>query len=387
MAEEPKNRTEAEDLLRSMETAEARKAHSGTDATGTAKPTSAASELESQAESLLGKKLQAKSAAQAAPGGEAEAKSDVQVGKKAAAPRQRIVAYDFKRPERVGKEQMRALQSLHEGFARNFGASLSALLRSIVEVKLISVDQLTYSEFVYSLEIPTCFNLLKPTPLEGNWILDLSPSLLYPIIDRMLGGGSTPEAALKRPLSEIELRLTSRITNVFLRELGLAWMNAIELKTEVERVESNPQLVQIVPPNEVVILVSFELTMGKIRGMINLCIPFNTIERIGSKLSNNSWVGYASSRSSPQSQERIATRIDGAVAEIVVTLAHTKIRTADLFGLQIGDIISTEKDISSPLDVEVEGMVKFVASAGAYKGRKAFSVQGVVGDVVRQTKT
>ena len=98
----------------------------------------------------------------------------------------RVLAYDFKRPERVGKDQMRALQSLHDGFSRNFGASLSAVLRSVVEVRLISVDQLTYSEFVYSLEIPTCFNLLKPKPLEGNWVLDISPSLLYPIIDRII---------------------------------------------------------------------------------------------------------------------------------------------------------------------------------------------------------
>src|SRR5688572_26388580 len=104
-------------------------------------------------------------------------------------PREKIVAYDFKRPERVGKEQMRALQTLHEGFGRNFGAALSALLRSIVEVKLTSVDQLTYSEFVFSLENPTCFKLLRAAPLEGNLILDINPSILYPIIDRLLGGG------------------------------------------------------------------------------------------------------------------------------------------------------------------------------------------------------
>ncbi len=104
-------------------------------------------------------------------------------------PREKVVAYDFKRPERVGKEQMRALQTLHEGFGRNFGAALSALLRSIVEVKLTSVDQLTYSEFVFSLENPTCFNLLRAAPLEGNLILDINPSILYPIIDRLLGGG------------------------------------------------------------------------------------------------------------------------------------------------------------------------------------------------------
>ncbi len=296
---------------------------------------------------------------------------------KTQAQRQRVVAYDFKRPERVGKEQMRAFQSLHEGFARNFGASLSALLRTIVEAKLISVDQLTYSEFVYSLEIPTCFNLLKPMPLEGNWILDISPSLLYPIIDRMLGGAATPESAMKRPLSEIEIRLTTRITSAFLRDLTIAWSNAVSLRVEVERIESNPQLVQIVPPNEVVILVSFELTMGKTRGMVNLCIPFNTIERIGSKLTNNSWIGYASSRSTEASQKQISNLISESVTEVVVTLARSTLRATDLLNLQVGDIVSTEKDIRDPLEVEVQGLVKFTAKAGALKGRKAIELLGV----------
>ena len=249
-------------------------------------------------------------------------KGDVpKAGAKPSGPRQRVVAYDFKRPERVGKEQMRALQSLHEGFARNFGASLSALLRTIVETKLISVDQLTYSEFVYSLEIPTCFNLLRPAPLEGNWILDISPSILYPIIDRMLGGTPTADSTLKRPLSEIELRLTSRITNTFIREITAAWQNTIELDCTLERVESNPQLVQIVPPNEVVILVSFELLMGKSRGMMNLCIPFNTIERMGAKLTNNSWVGYASSKSTQASRDQMQSLLGESQVEVVVNLA------------------------------------------------------------------
>src|SRR5215216_1606520 len=125
-------------------------------------------------------------------------------------PREKVVPYDFKRPERVGKEQMRALQSLHEGFGRNFGAALSALLRSIVEVKLTSVDQLTYSEFIFSLENPTCFNLLRAEPLEGHLILDVNPSILFPIINRLLGGGKEAGPVARRPLTEIELRLVSR---------------------------------------------------------------------------------------------------------------------------------------------------------------------------------
>lgn len=290
----------------------------------------------------------------------------------------RVLIYDFKRPERVGKEQMRALQSLHDGFSRNFGASLSAVLRSIVEVRLISVDQLTYSEFVYSLEIPTCFNLLKPKPLEGNWVLDISPSLLYPIIDRMLGGNIGADSSLKRPLSEIELRLAARISNVFLRELQVAWANVVELNIEVERVESNPQLVQIVPPNEVVVMVSFELAMGNIRGMANLCIPFNTIERVGSKLTSNSWVGYTSTKANPETTSRLLSRLDGSMADVIVTLARSTIKSNDLFDLEVGDIISTEKDVSHPLEVEISNRIKFHASAGSFKGRKAIKIEQIL---------
>ena len=359
MADEALSRNEVEDLLRSMDAGEKKKKPPATAAPAkAAKSSTSAGEIEAKAEALL-------SGANAPPAA------------KSAAQRQRVVAYDFKRPERVGKEQMRAFQSLHEGFARNFGASLSALLRTIVEAKLISVDQLTYSEFVYSLEIPTCFNLLKPLPLDGNWILDISPALLYPIIDRMLGGAASSESAMKRPLSEIEIRLTSRITSAFLRDLAIAWSNAVSLNVEVERIESNPQLVQIVPPNEVVILVSFELTMGKTRGMVNLCIPFNTIERIGSKLTNNSWIGYASSRSTPASQGQITNLIGESMTEVVVTLARSTLRATDLINLQVGDIVSTEKDIREPLDVEVQGVVKFSAKAGALKGRKAIELIGI----------
>lgn len=315
--------------------------------------------------------LKARSPATPAP-----AKPDAAQAK--APPKVRVLAYDFRRPERVGKELVRALQSLHEGLGRNFGASLSAVLRSMVEVRLISVDQLTYREFIQSLEIPTCFNLLRPKPLERNWILDISPSLLYPIIDRMLGGDVSGESMLNRPLSDIELRLATRITNLFLRELKVAWASVMQLDIEVERVESNPQLVQIVPPNEVVIMVSFEITMGQTRGMTNLCIPFNTIERVGSRLTSSSWVGYSSGSSTPESQNQLAQRLDASTASLIVTLAKSTIKTGDLFDLQVGDIISTEKDVQQHLEVEVSDAVKFLASPGSYKGRKAIKIESLV---------
>jgi flagellar motor switch protein FliM len=292
--------------------------------------------------------------------------------------REKISPYDFKRPERVGKEQMRSLQTMHEGFGRNFGAALSALLRTIVELKLTSVDQLTYSEFVFSLENPTCFNLINAAPLEGQLILDINLSLLFPIIDRLLGGGSDPTPPARRPLTEIELRLVSRITDLFCKEMKQAWENVMELDLSIDHVESNPQLVQIVPPNEVVVLISFELTIGDARGMMNLCIPFNSIERISTRLSANSWVSYGKKTATPDNIKRISGQLKDALVEVVVDLAETNISTSDLIGLRVGDIIATEKDVERPLTVSVEGRPKFHAQPGIFKGHKAIQLVGTI---------
>jgi flagellar motor switch protein FliM len=293
-------------------------------------------------------------------------------------PREKIVPYDFKRPERVGKEQIRALQTLHEGFGRNFAAGLSAMLRSMVEVKLAGVDQLTFSEFIFSLENPTCLNLLTAEPLEGNLILEINPSILYPIIDRLLGGGREGGPLARRPLTEIELRLVSRINDLFLRELGEAWKNVLLLDPRVERVESNPQLIQIVPPNEVVVLISFDVALGEVRGMVNLCIPYNAIERISGKLSANSWVTYGRREATPDSIQRISQSLHTAMVELRVRLAQTQITTGELIGLRVGDVITTEKDVRSPLLVTVEGVPKYRAAPGAYKARKAIRIEEVI---------
>jgi flagellar motor switch protein FliM len=292
--------------------------------------------------------------------------------------REKVSPYDFKRPERVGKEQMRSLQTMHEAFGRNFGAALSALLRTIVELKLTSVDQLTYSEFVFSLENPTCFNLINASPLEGQLILDINLSLLFPIIDRLLGGNSEPGTPIRRPLTEIELRLVSRITDLFCQEMKHAWENVLDLNLSVARVESNPQLVQIVPPNEVVVLVSFEIMLGDARGMMNLCIPFNSIERISNRLSANSWVSYGKKSATKETIQQISSQLNDALVEVVVDLAETNISTSDLISLRVGDIIATEKDVARPLVVSIEGRPKFHAKPGAFKGRKAIQVVGPI---------
>jgi flagellar motor switch protein FliM len=248
------------------------------------------------------------------------------------------------------------------------------MLRCIVELKLTSVDQLTYGEFVYSLENPTCFNLVRAEPLDGHLILDINPTILFPIIDRLLGGGKEQGAPARRPLTEIELRLVSRITGLFLRELKGAWAHVLPIEPVVDRVESNAQLVQIVPPNEVVVLISFELSVGDIRGMLNLCIPFNSIERVSNKLQSNTWAAYGGRQAGPESRERVTRRLDASVVELTALLARTTITMKDLIELRVGDIITTEQDIHAPLAVAVQNVPKFHASPGAIKGKKAIQI-------------
>ncbi|MCA8983071.1 MAG: flagellar motor switch protein FliM [Planctomycetaceae bacterium] len=287
-----------------------------------------------------------------------------------------ISVYDFKRPERVSKEQMRAFQALHEGFSREFGASLSGMLRSIIEVKLISVDQLTYGEFVFSLENPTCFNLLFSEKLQGHVILDLNPSIIYPIVDRLLGGGKAfAQTYPSRPLTEIELRLVSRITKSAISALEHSWINISELGLRVTQVESNPQLVQIVPPNEVIVLISFEISMGEMRGIMNLCIPFNTIEPLAGKLSSDTWSSYGTQQISPQQKAQLEVGISSARVELVAMLAETHLSAAELLHLDVGDVILTERDVKHGLTLMVEGKPTFSADIGQIKGHKAIQIR------------
>jgi flagellar motor switch protein FliM len=294
---------------------------------------------------------------------------------------EKVTPYDFKRPERVGKEQMKALQTLHEGFGRKFAAGLSGMLRTNVEVKLTSVDQLTYSEFIFSLDNPTCFNLLRADPLEGNLILDINPSILFPMIDRLLGGGREGTLVARRPLTDIELRLVRRVTDMFLKEMTAAWENIVELNLSVIQTESNPQLIQIVPPNEVVVIVCFEVALIEVRGIINLCIPYNAFERVGSKLGSTSWMTYGNRKqATPQSIKRISKSVRNTRVNVTVKLASAEIHVRELMNLRVGDIICTEKNVNTPLLVSLEGMPRYWATPGTYKGYTSVRIEEIIED-------
>jgi flagellar motor switch protein FliM len=283
--------------------------------------------------------------------------------------------YDFKRPERVSKDQMRALETLHEGFSRNFGAALSGFLRTIMEVKVANIEQMTFSEFTHSLPNPTCFNLLTAEPLDGNMCLEISPLIIYPVIDRLLGGSNADLFIPQRPLTAIELRLVGKIIARAMTALGEAWANVLPMHFGLQESESNPALVQIVPPNEVVVVVGFELKMGGRAGTMSLCIPYNVIEPVIDKLSNQTWAAYKRGRRDQSLRTRLASHLEAAQVTVTSVLANTTIRLTDLLALQPGDVILTEKPAGAPLTLLVEGKRKFIGNLGQYRGNRAFKVQ------------
>lgn len=282
--------------------------------------------------------------------------------------------YDFKRPERVSKDQMRALQTLHESFARNFGASLSGFLRTIVEVRVATCEQMTYSEFIAALPNPTSFNLLGADGLEGQMCLEVSPLIIYPIIDRLLGGTSQDLFIPQRPMTLIESRLISSITSRGLTALSEAWASVRQLHFSVSATESNPQLVQIVPPNEVVVVVGFELKITNRAGTMNLCIPYNVIEPVIEHLSSQSWFAASRNQRSKATEQVIGKSLKEATLTVTGVLAETTITLADVLQMQPGDVIVTEKPASEPVAVCVEGEAKFQAQLGRHKHSRALRI-------------
>jgi len=285
-----------------------------------------------------------------------------------------IRPYDFKRPERVSKDQMRALETLHESFARNFGAALSGFLRTIVEIKVATCDQMTYSEFISSLPNPTSFNLLGAAPLEGNLCLEISPLIIYPIIDRLLGGTNQELFIPQRPQTMIETRLISKVIARALDALREAWSGVKAVEFAVTGTESNPHLVQIVPPNEVVVVIGFEMKMSSRAGTMNLCIPYNVIEPVMDALSSQSWFSANRQKGSEGLGERIAKKLEGAAVGVTGLLARTTITLADLMNLAVGDVLTTDKPATDPVVLCVEGEQKMLAELGRHRGNLALKI-------------
>lgn len=298
-----------------------------------------------------------------------------------------VQTYDFKRPERVSKDQMRALEGLHEGFGRNFGAAISGYLRTIIEVNVAHIEQLTYSEFIHSLPNPTCFNLLKAEQLDGQLCLEISPLIIYPIIDRLLGGSNADLFIPQRPLTQIEQRLVQRITDRATQHLSEAWSNLTPVTFSVNDFESNPQLVQIVPPNETVVVIGFELKMGNRAGTMSLCIPYNVIEPIMGVLAAQNWFSYQRKGGQDDHVRKLTKNVHNSPVEMRAFLAHSTMTMNELISLQPGDIITTEKDVIRDVLIQCEGKNKFLGQLGQFRGSRAVRITRLCQDEQESQKS
>lgn len=288
-----------------------------------------------------------------------------------------INAYDFKRPKRVSKDQTRALAAIHSDFARNLAATLSGFLRTLVDVRVVSVEQVMYSEFVQSLPTPTCFIILQAPPLEGQMFLEISPLIVFPMVDRLLGGSSQDTFIPQRPLTTIEWRLMNRIIDRAEDHLSEAWSNLIDARFEVLETESNPHLINVVAPTEVVVFITFEVKMSMCAGTMSLCIPFNVIESVLGKLATQSWLGYRPKSASEPQVRRLTRNLNKAAVRLSAYLGQATITVSELRNLQPGDLIMLNRRADADLILQIEGQNKFAGSPGQLRGRRALRLARV----------
>ncbi|MDH4128221.1 MAG: flagellar motor switch protein FliM, partial [Spirochaetota bacterium] len=275
-----------------------------------------------------------------------------------------VKIYDFKRPDKFSKDQIRTLQMMHETFARLTTTSLSAQLRTLVHVHVASVDQLTYEEFIRSIPSPTTLGVINMDPLKGSSILEIDPSITFTIIDRLFGG-SGEATKMNRELTDIELSVIEGIIVRILGNLRESWSNVIDLRPRLGTIETNPQFAQIVPPNDMVVLITLETKVGDVEGMTNFCIPYITIEPIISKLSAQYWYSSIRKGATRENFNILKDRLSQMMVDIIAQLGNVEVTMRDVITLQEGDIIKLPNTkITDTLTLKVGNQPKFYCRPG-----------------------
>ncbi len=283
--------------------------------------------------------------------------------------------YDFRRPDRVSKDQMRTIQNLHEGYARILSTTLTNYLRTFVEIEVVSVDQLTYSEFIMSISNPSCIHLFKMEPIEVTAIFEMNPSLVFFIIDRLFGGlGRSNEQ--NRELTSIEQNVIRSIVSRGLDDLSSVWEHMGAFSPKITDYETNPMFVQIAPPGETVILITFEVHMLKSSGLMSICFPHQIIEQVFSRMGSQNWLSMQK-QTNPETRELMVQEIQELPVPLSVLVGQTSISVRDLLQLQQGDILCLDKHTESDLVVQVGGISKMGGKSGIVGRKKAVRITEV----------
>lgn len=289
----------------------------------------------------------------------------------------KVKTYDFKRPDKFSKDQIRTLYMLHENFARLLNTYLSAHLRTLIHINVASVDQLTYEEFIRSLPNPSVINVFQMRPLKGNAILELNPNIVFSIIDRLFGGPGLPPAK-PRSLTDIEETIVRRVINKAMESLQEAWKQVIPIEPKADVIETNPQFTQIVPPNDMVVIITLQAKIGQAEGLINICIPYLVLEPIMSKLTTTFWVASSlAKQSSPESVSALQRKLEKAPIPLVVEMGRVTVTVQELLELAIGDVLQLETKVDSDLDIIIGNKEKFRCKPGLAGNRMAVQITKV----------
>ena len=292
----------------------------------------------------------------------------------------KIKMYDFKRPDKFAKDQIRTLFMLHESFSRLLNTYLSTHLRTLVNVEVASVEQLTYQEFVQSLANPSVISVLAVPPLKGNIIMEINTEIAFAFIDRVFGGEG--KTGLKpRVLTEIEEVVMKRFIDTAMRQLQEAWSTVVEFSPTLEATESNPQFTQIVPQSDMVVIVTIQMKVGDVEGMMNICIPYLVLEPIMSKLTTTYWVASSVSKDDDPEQVKILQKkIKRTEVPFVVQLGSLDITINEFLTLGFGDVLQMDTKVEDNLICLVGHRPKFYCRPGTSGKKMAVQITKVINE-------
>ncbi|MEH7122848.1 flagellar motor switch protein FliM [Bacillus sp. JJ1503] len=289
----------------------------------------------------------------------------------------KVKVYDFKRALRFSKDQIRSLTRIHENFARLLTTFFSAQLRTYVQITVASADQIPYEEFIRSIPKMTILNVFEVPPLDGRILMEVNPNIAYALMDRMMGGKGSSINKVDN-LTEIETKIMSTTFERAFENYMEAWSTIEEIDPQLMDFEVNPQFLQMVSPNETVVVISLNTTIGETSGMMNICIPHVVLEPIIPKLSVHYWMQTDKKERAPEELNRLENHIQRAEVSVVGELGHSEISIQDFLMLDIGDVIELNKPIDQPLLIKVGDIPKFLGQPGKVNKKLAIQVLDIV---------
>lgn len=285
--------------------------------------------------------------------------------------------YDFARPAKFSKEHLRTMEIIFEHYGRLLSTNLPAYLRKTIQVEVMNSEAVTYSEFSNSMSNPVLLGIVNFAPMPGSIIIDLASNLGYAMVDRMLGGAGVP-LERTRDFSEIELLIIERIMNVCINLLREPWENVEEIHPRLERIETNSQFAQFISPSEMIAIITINIKIGDVEGLMNICLPYMTLEDVMDKLNTKYWFSTMQARGEQEYTEVIESILHKAPMPVKAVLGKSVISVNDFINLQVGDIIRLDRKVEDELDIYVGNIKKFTALPGASGEQYAVRVTSVV---------